>query len=98
MSVLDSAVAALETHRGVAAVAEHGLRFLASLAVAAENRVCLVWGLCVAPVVVGGRRCHKRGVAPSEGGALPLCDWCVHVCMGGGGGGGGGGCGKVAFI
>ena len=39
MRVLDSGVAAMDAHRGVADVVKSGLRFLASLAVAADSRV-----------------------------------------------------------
>ena len=39
MRVLGSSVAAMDAHRGVAAVAERGLGFLKSLAVAADNMV-----------------------------------------------------------
>jgi hypothetical protein len=39
MRVVDSAVAAMDTHRGVAAVAEHGLCFLSYVSLADPNRV-----------------------------------------------------------
>ncbi len=39
MRVLDSVVAAMDAHRGVANVVEEGLRFLRNLAVAARNQV-----------------------------------------------------------
>ncbi len=39
MRVLDSGVAAMDAHRGVADVVEQGLRFLADLADAADNVV-----------------------------------------------------------
>ena len=39
MRVVDSAVAAMEAHQGVAGAAQNGLDLLASLAFAAENRV-----------------------------------------------------------
>ncbi len=39
MAALLTAQAAMDTHRGVAAVAEHGLRFLADLAFAEANGV-----------------------------------------------------------
>ncbi len=40
MGVVSSAVAAMDAHRGVPAVAEQGLRFLRNLSVAEANRVC----------------------------------------------------------
>ncbi len=39
MRVLDSGVAAMDAHRGVADVVEEGLRFLANLAFTAANEV-----------------------------------------------------------
>jgi hypothetical protein len=39
MRVVDSAVAAMDTHRGVAAVAEHGLGFLRNMSNPEPNRV-----------------------------------------------------------
>ncbi len=39
MRVVDSAVAAMDAHRGVAAVAEHGLFFLGYVANPEPNRV-----------------------------------------------------------
>ncbi len=57
MGVVSSAVAAMDTHRGVAAaVAEHGLAFLRNLSLAEANKVSARWcsmgdgqgeGLCV---------------------------------------------------
>ncbi len=52
MRVVDSAVAAMDAHRGVAAVAEHGLGFLNNLANMEPNRVrrqamgllVVIWG------------------------------------------------------
>ncbi len=57
MSSVPSAMAALDGHRGVAAVAEHWLGFLANQSVAPENRVRLgVPGSVVGPrdSVLGG--------------------------------------------
>ncbi len=39
MRVVDSAVAAMDAHRGVAAVAEHGLAFLRAMSISEPNRV-----------------------------------------------------------
>ena len=39
MRVLDSGVAAMDAHRGVADVVEQGLGFLAKLSAAADNKV-----------------------------------------------------------
>ncbi len=39
MRVVDSAVAAMNTHRGVVVVAEYGLRFLRSVSVPEPNSV-----------------------------------------------------------
>ncbi len=52
MRVVDGAVAAMDAHRGVAAVAEHGLCFLRSLSIPEPNRVrrqvmgvfVVIWG------------------------------------------------------
>ncbi len=52
MRVVDRAVAAMDAHRGVAAVAEHGLCFLSNLANPEPNRVrrqamgvfVVIWG------------------------------------------------------
>ncbi len=52
MRVVDSAVAAMDAHRGVAAVAENGLCFLTHLSLAEPNRVrrqvmslfVVIWG------------------------------------------------------
>ena len=43
MEVLGSAVGALDARRGVARVAENGLRFLTNLAFATENEVSTTW-------------------------------------------------------
>ncbi len=40
MGVVSSAVAAMDAHRGVVAVAEEGLWFLRNLSVAEANKVC----------------------------------------------------------
>jgi hypothetical protein len=42
MGVVSSAVAAMDAHQGVAAVAEHGLGFLGGLAAADANLVCVL--------------------------------------------------------
>ena len=43
MRVVDSAMAALDAHRGVSGVAKNGLGFLRNMASAGENRVgCIV--------------------------------------------------------
>ena len=44
MDVVSSAVAAMDAHRGVAAVAEHGVCFLRCLSMGDENKVCSVIG------------------------------------------------------
>jgi hypothetical protein len=41
MDVVPSAVEALDAHRGVAEVVEHGLGFLGNLAVHPENKVMM---------------------------------------------------------
>ncbi len=71
MGVVSSAVAALDAHLGVAAVAEHGVCFLRCLAVADANRVCALClssmvggqggGQCVCGRVWNGRVCAKAG-------------------------------------
>jgi hypothetical protein len=43
MSVLRSAVAALDAHRGVPSVAELGLGLIRKLSVTPGNRVCALW-------------------------------------------------------
>ncbi len=40
MDVVSSVVAAMDAHRGVPAVAEHGLGFLRNLSVTDANKVC----------------------------------------------------------
>ncbi len=65
MRVVDSAVAAMDAHRGVAAVAEHGLCFLRNVSLADSNRVsrqvmgvfAVIWGW-----VVGAGGSLLRGV------------------------------------
>ncbi len=44
MGVVSSAVAAMDAHRGVAAVAEHGLGFLRYLSMVDANMVCVFGG------------------------------------------------------
>jgi hypothetical protein len=43
MGVVSSAVAAMDAHRGVAAVAENGVLLLRNLSFADANRVCARW-------------------------------------------------------
>jgi hypothetical protein len=57
MRVVSSAVAAMDAHRGVAAVAENGVLLLRNLSLADANRVCALWcsldsGQGVGPVYV----------------------------------------------
>ena len=71
MGLVSSAVAAMDAHRGVAAVAEHGLCFLRCLSIADANRVCARClrsvdcrqggGQCVCGRVWNGRVCAKAG-------------------------------------
>jgi hypothetical protein len=74
MAALPTAQAAMDAHRGVAAVAEQGLGFLCNLSVAEANRVswwaCLGQHWCTPPCVI---RMHARPVCP------PLVRCCVQM-------------------
>ncbi len=77
MAALPSAQAALDAHRGVAAVAEHGLCLLVNLAIADVNRVrwtqCWLCGLF--PVHLEMRRCVLcPSCVPCDG------DWLCARC------------------
>jgi hypothetical protein len=80
MGVVSSAVAAMDAHRGVAAVAEQGLGLLRNLSSAVASRVC-AWlcsidsGCCV---LWGRTGCVTRlaGCAPCRGVLL-----CVRVAV-----------------
>ncbi len=91
MGVVSSAVAAMDAHRGVSAVAEHGVCFLRNLAVVdgTEVRCGGVWGLWrhrwLATHVTGARwaacgrrvkRCMGRGVR-----CVVCCVLCVVWCV-----------------
>ncbi len=64
MAALPCAQAAMDAHRGVAAVAEHGLRFLMSLSAAEANRVS--WWACLGhPWCTSARTCLHVFRTPS---------------------------------
>ena len=67
MGALDSIVGALEAHRGVASVAEAGLKCLWNLSYAEANRVRRIGCLRARAVLVcrGGRRGQACGVVGS---------------------------------
>ncbi len=67
MGVVSSAVAAMDAHRGVPAVAEHGLCFLRNLSVTDANKVC---ARCLSSMVGGqggGLVCVGEGGGDGEG-------------------------------
>ncbi len=79
MSAVPSAMAALDGHRGVAAVAEYGLGFLLNQSLAAENRVRL--GVPKSVTRPGDRVCRASGRVKHV---------CVHMHISGVGTVGGG--------
>jgi hypothetical protein len=85
MDVLGSAVGALDAHRGVAEVAENGLRLLANVACASENKVGATRGFCGDRTrVIGGFCCVPQAGGDRMRCALFVsgCAWCAGAADG----------------